>query len=41
MFKRVENPQLFLIKSVFEFNELEPSFKSAKNQFQLSAGLNL
>ena len=24
-----------------EFNEFEPRFKSAKNQFQLSAGLNL
>ena len=24
-----------------EFNELEPRLKSAKNQFQMSAGLNL
>ena len=24
-----------------EFNEFEPRFKSAKNRFQLSAGLNL
>ena len=24
-----------------EFNEFEPRLKSAKNQFQLSAGLNL
>ena len=27
--------------SVFEFNEFEPRLKSAKNWFQLSAGLNL
>ena len=27
--------------SVFEFNEFEPWLKSAKNQFQLSTGLNL
>ena len=25
----------------FEFNEFEPRLKSAKNRFQLSAGLNL
>jgi len=27
--------------SVSEFNEFEPRLKSAKNRFQLSAGLNL
>ena len=27
--------------SVSEFNEFEPPLKSAKNRFQLSAGLNL
>ena len=30
-----------LIVSVSEFNEFEPRLKSAKNRFQLSAGLNL
>ena len=28
-------------KSVSEFKEFEPRLKSAKNRFQLSAGLNL
>ena len=31
----------FLNSSVSEFNEFEPRLKSAKNRFQLSAGLNL
>ena len=30
-----------LKRTVSEFNEFEPSLKSAKNRFQLSAGLNL
>ena len=29
------------IQSESEFNEFEPRLKSAKNRFQLSAGLNL
>ena len=29
------------IQPVSEFNEFEPRFKSVKNRFQLSAGLNL
>ena len=29
------------MSSVSEFNEFEPSLKSAKNRFQLSAGLNI
>ena len=29
------------VKLVSEFNEFEPRLKSAKNRFQLSAGLNL
>ena len=29
------------MRTVSEFNEFEPRFKSAKNRFQLSAGLNL
>ena len=31
----------YLIRSVSEFNEFEPRLKSAKNLFQLNAGLNL
>ena len=30
-----------LFSSVSEFNEFEPRLKSAKNQFQSSAGINL
>ena len=34
---------MFTLKTLSEseFNELEPRIKSAENQFQLSAGLNL
>ena len=31
----------YLLIPVFEFNEFEPRPQSAKNRFQLSAGLNL
>ena len=31
---------LISLQSVSEFNEFQPSLKSAKNRFQLSAGLN-
>ena len=34
-------PISITIKPEFEFNEFEPRLKSAKNRFQLSAGLNL
>ena len=33
--------ELTVISSESEFNEFEPRLKSAKNRFQLSAGLNL
>ena len=32
---------LLIHNSLSEFNEVEPRLKSAKNWFQLSAGLNL
>jgi len=41
----LRNKQLQVImnirKHVSEFNEFEPQLKSARNRFQLSAGLNL
>ena len=37
----VDQKSYELVHSVSEFNEFEPRLKSAKNQFQLSAGLNL
>ena len=37
----VEHNRSKQFKSVSEFNDLKPSLKSAKNRFQLSAGLNL
>jgi len=33
--------QKYIAKTVAKFNEFKPSLKSAKNRFQLSAGLNL
>ena len=36
---RISNSKVFSL--VFEFNEFKPRLKSHKNQFQLSAGLNL
>ena len=40
----LQDPNFFkpgIIRSVSEFNELEPRLKSGKNRFQFSAGLNL
>ena len=31
----------YFFKAMSEFNEFKPRLKSAKNRFQLSAGLNL
>ena len=36
-----QNNKIKNTHSVSEFNEFEPRLKSAKNQFQLSASLNL
>ena len=37
----IEMSKETILRSVSEFNEFEPRLKSAKNRFQLSAGLNL